>query len=194
MGPVVEVLIGMASRLAATGPLCALFTSAGIAHFLKPNTFLGIMRGMPLPALHLLAVYVTGVLEVGLGLAVLVHPSPKVCYALIGLVALMTPANINMSVCSCTAAAAAAVTFTLVQTLMHVASFSATMIVTWTLPLILCSFVGAARWWNNLSFNGYRMSPRHHLLRALAQAVLFGWLYLLSLYGHKAAGFYQKER
>eukprot|EP00750_Incisomonas_marina_P017135 INCI19891.1.p1 GENE.INCI19891.1~~INCI19891.1.p1 ORF type:complete len:171 (+),score=18.83 INCI19891.1:78-515(+) len=145
MGPVVEVLIGMASRLAATGPLCALFTSAGIAHFLKPNTFLGIMRGMPLPALHLLAVYVTGVLEVGLGLAVLVHPSPKVCYALIGLVALMTPANINM-------------------------------------------------WWNNLSFNGYRMSPRHHLLRALAQAVLFGWLYLLSLYGHKAAGFYQKER
>ncbi len=95
---VATVVLGMIGRLAMTTPLFLLFTTAGFLHFKKQHTFLRLMDGLPLPSLHVLAVKVTGVLEVALGLGLLFHPSPGVCNFGIALVVLMTPANINMCV------------------------------------------------------------------------------------------------
>ena len=88
----------MVKRLAMNAPLCLLFVAGGIGHFVSTPKFLGLMEGLPFPSLHTLAVHVTGVMEIILGFAILVHPSPNVCYALMALVTAMTPANINMCV------------------------------------------------------------------------------------------------
>jgi len=83
-------------RIFASAPLSLLFAGAGVQHFLDPDLFMTLMPGLPFPDLHLLAVYVSGVFEVVLGLALVIYPSPAVCSATIALVVAMTPANINM--------------------------------------------------------------------------------------------------
>jgi uncharacterized membrane protein len=77
-------------------PLAALFLAAGYGHFASPDKFIGIMRGLPLPALHAPAMYATGVLEALAGVALALQPSEHVCNAVIALVLLMSPANVNM--------------------------------------------------------------------------------------------------
>ena len=93
-----EVVVSLVGRLLMTAPLFALFVLGGIKHFTTPDMFMDLMIGMPFPSLHLLAVHVSGVFEIVLGVAVLLHPSPFVCHALIALVLAVTPANINMYV------------------------------------------------------------------------------------------------
>ena len=44
-------------------PLVGLFVLAGWGHFAAADDFVGIMRGMPFPALHPAANLITGVLE-----------------------------------------------------------------------------------------------------------------------------------
>lgn len=87
----------------ASIPFAVLFISAGRGHFVQPRKFIGIMRGLPLVALHPAANYVTGCLELVLGVALPVASiagSPAraaaVARALFWLVVIMSPANINM--------------------------------------------------------------------------------------------------
>ena len=89
-------LFTQAGLAVARLPVVGLFLLAGYGHFASPAKFLGIMKGLPLPALHSFAMYGTGVLEMLAGLALAFAPSERVCHATIALVLLMSPANINM--------------------------------------------------------------------------------------------------
>ena len=86
----------MLSHVVARLPIAALFLAAGYGHFASPDKFVGIMKGLPLPALHASAVYGTGVAELLAGLALALRPSQRVCSSVIALVLLMSPANVNM--------------------------------------------------------------------------------------------------
>jgi uncharacterized membrane protein len=83
-------------------PVGALFAMAGVGHFTKYDAFLGIMKGMPFPAAHPAAVYVSGVVEFVCGTGLVLAPlvagpaaASKVASALFCLVVAVTPANIN---------------------------------------------------------------------------------------------------
>jgi len=86
----------MEPRYLAGLPLAVLFIAAGQGHFMKPRFFIGIMKGMPLEALHPAANYITGVMELVGGVALLSKPSPQVVYSLFWLVVIMSAANVNM--------------------------------------------------------------------------------------------------
>lgn len=86
-------------------PFALIFVAAGRGHFAQSRKFVGIMRGLPAPALHMAANYATGAAEIVLGVALATAPlagSPAraalIARALFWLVVLMTPANINMLV------------------------------------------------------------------------------------------------
>jgi len=76
--------------------LATLFVGAGVGHFRTFDEFKGIMAGLPFPGLHPLAVWITGLFEMGLGILTILWPSKIVFEALLLLVIAMTPANVNM--------------------------------------------------------------------------------------------------
>jgi len=83
-------------QLIGRAVLAFLFTTAGVGHFQTFDKFMSLMEGLPLKPLHSAAVYISGLLEIILGLSIIINPSAFVFKSLILLVLLMTPANINM--------------------------------------------------------------------------------------------------
>ena len=88
--------VASALWLGARLPPAALFCLAGSGHFREPQKFIGIMEGMWWPQLHPAAVYLTGIAELALSLALALAPSARVARWLIYLVLAMSPANLNM--------------------------------------------------------------------------------------------------
>ncbi|MGK0290413.1 MAG: putative membrane protein [bacterium] len=77
--------------------LGALFILGGIAHFTKTQVYLNIMPSY-IPW-HLAMVYISGVIEIILGIAVMIPQFKKLAgYGLIGLLIAIFPANINMAI------------------------------------------------------------------------------------------------
>jgi uncharacterized membrane protein len=76
--------------------LAAFFTAAGANHFYKPAWYLKIMpSALPYP---LLLVYLSGILEMALGLALLSRKlQPKAGWGLAALLLAIFPANIGMA-------------------------------------------------------------------------------------------------
>ena len=76
--------------------LAAFFTVAGANHFIKPSWYLKIMPpALPYP---LLLVYLSGLLETALGLALLSHRlERKAGWGLAALLLAIFPANLNMA-------------------------------------------------------------------------------------------------
>lgn len=76
--------------------LAMFFVAIGVGHFVSPDPFVAIMPDY-LP-LHLELVYLSGVFEVGLGLAVLFRPVRQWAgYGIVALLIAVYPANINMA-------------------------------------------------------------------------------------------------
>ncbi len=76
--------------------LAALFTTAGVMHFLRPAFFEAIVPPY-LPAPHLLVV-VSGILEIALALMLLIPRVSRVAaFGLIALLLAVSPANIHMA-------------------------------------------------------------------------------------------------
>jgi Predicted membrane protein len=73
-----------------------LYIAAGINHFLNADFYLRMMpRPFPYP---MLAVELSGIAEVALGIGVLIHVTRKWCaYGIILLLIAIFPANINMA-------------------------------------------------------------------------------------------------
>lgn len=87
---------GFELRYLAGLPLAALFCAAGYGHFAHSRFFVGIMKGMPLPGLHMTANYVTGALEILGGMSMILRPTAEVYRGMFWLVVLMSAANVNM--------------------------------------------------------------------------------------------------
>ena len=75
----------------------ALFTLAGANHFMHTDFYLSIMP--PCLPWHLALVYVSGVCEMGLGIALLVRRFQRLAArGMIALIVAVTPANLHMAV------------------------------------------------------------------------------------------------
>jgi uncharacterized membrane protein len=75
--------------------MAAVFLGAGVSHFTSPRFFEAIIP-RELPAKRPL-VYGTGVAELAGGAALLVHPTRRVGWLLIALLAIVFPANVNQA-------------------------------------------------------------------------------------------------
>jgi uncharacterized membrane protein len=84
-------------RRAALWALCLFFVVAGINHFVNPDFYLAMMP--PWVPLHREAVWLSGVLEVAGGLAVLAPRARAMAgWALVALLVAIFPANLHMAV------------------------------------------------------------------------------------------------
>lgn len=82
-------------ELASLLVMCVLYVFAGVMHFVKPAFYLAIMPPF-LPA-HLFLVYLSGVAEVVLGLALLVPALRRwAAYGIVALLIAVFPANVYM--------------------------------------------------------------------------------------------------
>lgn len=90
-----ELPSSLAKRIGLFG-LLVFFAGTGVLHFVDPDPFVAIMPGY-LP-LHLELVYLSGVFEIVLGIAVLVPKLRRWAgYGLVALLIAVYPANVNMA-------------------------------------------------------------------------------------------------
>lgn len=83
-------------KLASLILMALFYTAAGVNHFVNPQFYLRMMP--PYLPLHLELVYLSGVIEIGLGIALLIRRCRQMAaWGIIALLVAVYPANIHMA-------------------------------------------------------------------------------------------------